>query len=181
MAIALAYGAYVQYLARHEAEYQYLPLFFVLGIVVPVIGFIYWKVRQKEFTDYDVSNRVKRQQLYRFILPLFGLLALVLIVFRFPIKVILPVLAFFVLLFVSFFINKKLKVSMHTSFCFLFAYLFFPLNASVGITLFAFGFLVAWSRLALRRHSKQEVYLGFGLGNLVGLVYLGFTYLLVLG
>lgn len=180
MVIALFYGAYVQYLARGEAGYRFLPLLFSVGVIGPVFGFIYKKVRQKEFTDFDVSNRVKRQTLYRFMLPVFGLLSLILIVFQFPIKVILPVLALFTQLLASSALNKRLKVSMHTSFCFLFAYLFFPIHQSMGIGLFGFGFLVAWSRLALRRHSPKEVLAGFVLGNLVGLLYLGCIYKFVL-
>lgn len=174
MVIALFYGIYVQYLAQGQAGYQYLPLIFALGVVGPVFGFIFWKVRQNEYADYDVSNRVKRQGLYWFLIPVLGLLALILVGFRFPFKVILPVFAFLLQIVFSAILNRKFKVSMHTSFCFLFSYLFFPLNVPISIVLFCFGFLVAWSRIELNRHSPKEVLVGILLGNFVGLVYMGF-------
>ncbi len=177
MAIAFFYGAYVQYIAGSEPLYRYLPILFVFAIIVPVLSFIIWKVRTKEFTDFDVSNRKKRQTLYEFIVPLLGLLALVLIGFKFPLKVILPVLAIFILLFISTFINKTLKVSLHTSISFLFAYLFFPINSKIAICLFCFGFLIGWSRLVLNRHQPKEVLAGVILGNIIGLLFLGFVYI----
>jgi membrane-associated phospholipid phosphatase len=173
MIIALCYGLYMQWQYHYEYGFKYLPILFVVMVVAPIFGYIFWNVRRRQFADYDVSDRKKRNNLYQFLLPLFCILATILITFQFPLKVILPVLCFILILLAAYFINKtRFKISMHTSFCFLFAYLFYPLNFKIAIGLYFFGFLVLWSRLALNRHSPKEVFAGLVLGNLVGALYL---------
>jgi membrane-associated phospholipid phosphatase len=170
--IALFYGFYIQFFIRNSQEFNYLPILFTLFIVGPTILFIYIKVKNNEFSDFDVSNRVKRNSLYKFLLPLLCFLTIVLIFFRFPPKVIFVTSAILLQIFVAKVLNKSIKVSMHTSFCFLFANLFYPLNPIISIILFVFGFLILWSRIYLNRHSPKEVWTGFLLGNSIGYIYL---------
>jgi membrane-associated phospholipid phosphatase len=180
MVIALFFGLYIQYISKNDTNYKNLPIIFTLIIVLPIAFYIYKKVKSNAYVDYDVSDRVKRNSLYKFIIPLFLLLTLVTIIFKFPLKVILVAGVFLVQISISALLNKSFKVSMHTSLCYLFAYLFYPLNPAIAYFLFGFGFLILWSRVQLNRHSPKEVIAGFLLGNIVGGLYLWLVYMYVI-
>lgn len=114
----------------------------------------------------------KRNKLYIFVILCFFILLCILFYGKYPLKAQILGITFFVLLFFSFLINNKIKVSLHTSFNYLFVYLYFPINSLIAIPLFLFGFLNMWSRLALKRHKLNEIVYGFILGNTVGISYL---------
>jgi membrane-associated phospholipid phosphatase len=172
--IGLFYGVYIQYISLMAGHYDFMPIIFTLLMIAPTAAFIYWKVKKKEYTDYDVSNRVKRNSLYNFVLPLIFILNITLFIFNFPIKVKLVAATFLLNVSIATILNKTIKASMHTSFCFLFANLFYPINIFIAVFLFFSGFLVLWSRVFLNRHSVKEVVAGFILGNSLGGIYLFF-------
>lgn len=170
--IGLFFGFYIQYFANEGDDGDGLPLLFVSIIIIPLVLYIGYNVYKKNFDDFDVSNQKKRNSVYVVLLIALGLLSLLLIFGGYPVKGTLLALTLFVHILVSFLINQKLKVSKHTSFNFLFAWVFYPISAIIAIMLFFFGFFNAWSRLALARHTKQEVIAGFFLGNVMGASYL---------
>lgn len=172
MSLGLLYGIYIMFFL--ENKINYLPLLFVGFIAVPVSIFTAFKVKNKEFTDYDVSNRISRKKLYKFTILLFLVLSIFLVVFQFDSKSYLLSFTFFIHLLISYLINQKIKISMHSSFAFLFSFLFYVLNLKIAVFLLMFAFLIAWSRIRLRRHQPIEVIYGALLGCVVGLTYLAF-------
>lgn len=171
MSLGLIFSVILYFYEKDQAYNAHTVIYFSLLVTIPLLLFISYKVYKGDFTDYDVSNRLKRNELYRFILILFGLLCLLFFILKYPIKAQLTMGSFFLLLFISSYLNKKLKVSMHTSFNFLFAHLLFHLDLYLAIVFFAFGFLNGYSRIKLGRHKNTEVIAGFLLGNFVGILF----------
>ncbi|MEO0463034.1 MAG: phosphatase PAP2 family protein [Pseudomonadota bacterium] len=61
-----------------------------------------------------------------------------------------------------------LKVSQHTAFAVLSTWVVATINPAAGMAFAALSLAVAWSRLALKRHTSKEVVVGFALGALTG-------------
>lgn len=172
MAIGLFFGIYLYFHNPDSDGYKGLPMLFSSIVILPILIFTSYKVYVKEFTDYDVSDQRKRNQLYRFVLLVFLLLNVFLISQGYPLKAILISGSIFVHLFISYLLNKRIKVSMHTSFAFLFSFFFFPISKTIAAGLFLFSFLNGWSRLQLGRHKGDEVLAGGLLGLADGILYL---------
>jgi hypothetical protein len=172
LAIALFFGSYLYFLEKDNPSQRNLLLLFLLAVVVPIAGYITYNVYKKKFADYDVSDRNKRKGVYKVLITVFLCINVVFYVLNFDIKGKILVSTFLVHSVISFLINNRVKISMHTSFNFLFAFLFYPINPQISIFLFLFGFVNAWSRLALSRHKGIEVILGFVTGVAIGSIYL---------
>jgi membrane-associated phospholipid phosphatase len=69
-------------------------------------------------------------------------------------------------------INSRVKISQHTIIAFFVSFLVFPVHVWVGAALLAFAPFVAWSRVVLGRHQKNEVVLGAIVGTLFGLLHI---------
>ncbi len=172
LSLALFFGFYLFYLEKDNPAQRNLPLIFMFSVVVPVAAYVFYNVRRNEFADYDVSDRNKRKGVYKVLIAVFCVLNIVFYLLDFDIKGKLLVSTFLVHTLSSYFINQRIKVSMHTSYNFLFSFLFYPINPQISVILFCFGFVNAWSRLALSRHKTIEVVLGFMTGLVVGGLYL---------
>ncbi len=172
MALGLFFGAFLYFSHSDSGEYEGLPMVFSGIVILPVLTFTTIKVKKGEFEDYDVSDRLKRTQLYKFVLFVFLILNIFLIAGSYPVKAILVSGILFIHLLISFLVNQRLKVSMHTSFSFLFSALFVPLSHQVAVGLFVFGFVNAWSRIVLGRHKTDEVIAGWILGMITGGIYI---------
>jgi hypothetical protein len=172
LSIALFFGFYLYFFEKTSQSQKNLPLIFVLSVVVPIAIYVGYNVRKKRFADYDVSDQSKRDGLYKVLISVFFLLNLIFYIFDFDLKGKLLVGTFLLHSLSSFWINKRIKVSMHTSYNFLFAFIFYPINPQISVFLFLFGFINAWSRLALARHKTIEVILGFITGVCIGGLYL---------
>lgn len=172
LSLALFFGFYLFYLEKDNPAQRNLPLIFMLSVVIPIAVYVGYNVRKKRFADYDVSDRNKRKGVYKVLIIVFFILNLIFYVLNFDIKGKLLVTTFLVHSLSSYYINQRIKVSMHTSYNFLFSFLFYPINPQISVFLFLFGFVNAWSRLALSRHKTIEVVLGFITGLLLGGLYL---------
>ena len=144
--------------------------------VAPVFFFINQKVKQGNYADHDVSARTKRPSLYGFALASLFAMILSLYVMGQPTIVINGAWAAWILAALSFAINFKIKTSLHAGYAFLIGFLTLSIGFWVGVGLIAFAFLVAWSRIALGRHSLQEVFIGACLGSIIGSVFYGFMF-----
>ncbi len=179
MVIGLFFGGYL-YFFNHDADtYKALPLTFSVFVVFPIFAFTSYKVYRKEFEDYDVSDQIKRNQLYLFVLLVFLVLNVFMYFKAYPLKALLLGAFIFLHILASYLFNTRIKVSMHTSFAFLFAFFFYPINPAIGIGLFIFAFINAWSRLVLGRHSSSEVRVGGMIGLVNGSLYLILFYYLL--
>jgi hypothetical protein len=172
LTLALFFGFYLFYLEKDNPTQRNLPLFFMLSVVIPIGVYVGYNVRKKRFADYDVSDRNKRKGVYKVLITVFFGLNVIFYVFDFDIKGKLLVTTFLLHSLSSYFINQRIKISMHTSYNFLFSFFFYPINHEISIFLFLFGFLNAWSRLELSRHKTIEVIVGFITGVLIGGLYL---------
>jgi hypothetical protein len=172
MILGLLFGAFVQYSNTEPEAYKHLPLLFAVLVLIPISAFVVLNVYRKRYTNLDVSDQKQRNSLYVFAIFCFVLMASFMVIKGYPLKALLLIFAFCFQLILSFLINQSVKVSMHTSFNFLFAYLCFPLNLWVAVGVFLFGFINLWSRVVLGRHKVIEVQYGFILGNFVGVIYL---------
>ena len=148
----------------------------VLVGVAPVFFFINQKVKQGNYADHDVSARRKRPSLYVFALASLLLMIFSLYIMGQPSMVINGAWAAWILAALSFVINFKIKTSLHTGYAFLIGFLTLSVGFWAGIALIAFAFLVAWSRMALGRHSFQEVFVGACLGSSIGSLFYGLLF-----
>ncbi|MFN4146011.1 MAG: hypothetical protein ACK4GN_09325 [Runella sp.] len=139
--------------------------------VVPVFWFINRRVQQGRYADHDVSARKKRPDLYRFSLVVLALMIGILYWTGQPKPILNGALAAWVLAAVSFGVNFRLKTSLHTGYAFLIGFLSLSVGFWLGMGLIAFAFLVGWSRIALGRHTLQEVFTGASLGSIIGCAF----------
>jgi len=143
----------------------------VLIGVVPIFIFINRKVTKGNYADHDVSARTKRPSLYAFALTMLLLMIGVLYYTQQPRNVIYGACAAWVLAATSFLINFRLKTSLHTGYAFLIGFLSLSVDFGVAIGLIGFAFFVGWSRIALGRHTLQEVFMGASLGSIIGSIF----------
>jgi membrane-associated phospholipid phosphatase len=170
MTLGLGFALYITFTTK-EATHNH-PLLVSLLTIVPIAIYVYRNVKAKKFTNYDVSDQSQRKGLYRFVMFCFiGLLALA-FVLNFDVKAKALIMTLVFHFGISAWINQKIKISMHTSINFLFAFVFWLINPTIALGLYAFGFVNAWSRIYLGRHKSLEVISGFALAHIVGLVYL---------
>lgn len=172
LVIGIFFGFYFHFTNEEPESLKNLPMIFALVVVLPLVGFIGYNVFTRNFDDFDVSNRKKRNSVYVLLIILLAILSFIIYYKGYPSKALLLSLTLFGQISISYLINQKLKVSMHTSICFLFAWIFYPINPVIAYSLFLFGFFNAWSRVELKRHTVAEVIFGFILGNSIGLIYL---------
>lgn len=142
----------------------------VIGIL-PIWFFINRKVKSGDYADHDVSARTKRKSLYVFALTFLMLMIAVLYFTNQPKFITTGALFAWILAFSSFLINFKVKSSLHTGFAFLIAMMTFKIGIIFSMSLLVFAFLIAWSRVYLKRHTLQEVFIGGSLGFVLGSVY----------
>lgn len=137
-------------------------------VVLPITWRIYSKVKQGQYTNFDLSDQTQRSGLYPMLLLLSGLFVLLLFFTNQFQPFNRGAVCFFLLLASSYIINFFLKVSLHTSISFFLACVLYSLNAPFGILMAVFSVLVAASRLVLKRHSLPEILTGLVIGLIAG-------------
>ncbi len=147
---------------------NFLPILLIL--ILPISIWIFWNVRNGNYTNADVSDQKQRHSLYYFIVTClvvyifwsyyyFGTLDLIF----------MALTLLFVLMMLS---NYFVKSSMHTAFNVLVAAFFYQISTTIGSSWLVITLLVAMSRLVLKRHTPAEVIAGIGISTLVALCYL---------
>ncbi|HZE86684.1 MAG TPA: hypothetical protein VE090_00615 [Methylomirabilota bacterium] len=148
--------------ASHWTVYT---LIFLLLLAV----FVIVAVKKKIFTDLDVSKREQRPLIF-LISILFTLLYIAGLVFLHG-PFILFTLAFGIILGIAVvsIINKRIKASVHVA----------TITALIWAVAIGYGGyylfllllipLVAWSRLATKRHTLSEIFVGAGVGSFLSL------------
>ncbi|MCU0338942.1 MAG: phosphatase PAP2 family protein [Spirosomaceae bacterium] len=139
--------------------------------VGPVFWYINRRVNAGQYADHDVSARTKRPSLYLFAMGILAVLIAVLYFTHQPRHVISGAVAAWLLAAASFLVNFKTKTSLHTGYAFLIGFLTLSVSFSAGMGLIGFAFLVGWSRVALGRHTLQEVFIGASLGATIGCLF----------
>ena len=81
----------------------------------------------------------------------------------------------FLLVLISYFLNKKIKVSRHTPFSFSIAVMMIKVEVSTAFTMVLFAIINGYSRLYLKRHTMPDVairaFLGISIGFLFHVIY----------
>ena len=141
----------------------------VLGFVtIPLSIKMYVGSKRGTYTNFDVSNKGERQSWYFIALFLVLILTAVLFFTNQSQAVKWTAFFFLLLLSVSKFVNYFVKSSLHVSLNILVAFLIMPLHLIFGIVFLVFVLFVAWSRVALKRHTLKEVIYGGFIGLIVG-------------
>lgn len=138
--------------------------------ILPLTFYLRRQVRTGRATDFDVSVRTQRRPMYVVALLLcLGTLAALALAGT-PPAFLSAILAAIALLAASSLVNRWLKASLHTGFAVYVAIGMLDLSLPAGAAFAAVAGLVAWSRLALSRHTLPEVAAGSALGALAGLL-----------
>lgn len=138
------------------------------GVVLPVSWLSYRKVRQGQFTNFDVSDQKQRSRFYPLVIGLLGGATGCLFATNQPQPFCYGMLFALFLIGSSYLINFFSKASLHTSLSFFLAWAMALINPVLGIAMILFSFLIAFSRLLLKRHTFVEIIIGAFLGLATG-------------
>lgn len=139
----------------------------VIGIVqVPVLVNLYKKYKKGKIESFDVSDRQERKKFYFLVLPLLIAVNLILFFTNQSKDLIFCFLFAAILLLLMQLMNYFVKSSLHVAVNVYLGFLLFDLNPIAGIFWWIFVFIIAWSRLVLKKHTTQEVVCGFMIGAL---------------
>ena len=143
-------------------------LFVTLIALLPVAALMVRQVRRGSWTNVDASNRAERPLLFVVGIAALAVLLGAVLVFRpgsFLIRGTVGVLIMFVVCAVA---TRWVKVSLHMAFGALATTTLLFIGSPAGWVLLAVMPVLAWSRLALKRHSPAEVAIGLLVGIAVG-------------
>lgn len=147
---------------------SWISLLVIGGVTLPVTVHSYRKTKKGHYTNFDISDRKQRENFYPFLLGLLSVSSVLLFVTGQPAGFCYGSLVFLAMVAVSFVINYRIKVSMHTSSSFYLALSLLKLSVTGGLLMLAFAFLISYSRLMLKRHTLIEVLAGGALGVAFG-------------
>ncbi len=140
-----------------------------LGIVIVPAGlYTVVRVRRGTWSDLDVSNPTERNHFYEILLPLLLVLTFIAWLADVPRSIPLGTFSISILVATAYILNKWTKVSLHTGFGVFVGLTLFLIAPVLGIVASVLAALVAWSRVALGRHSRREVLWGGLLGMVIG-------------
>ena len=143
----------------------------IIGVViVPVTVHLFVKAKRNTYTNFDVSDRKQRESFYRFGLMLLGIAVVILYYLPGADTFFTGTLYAFLMMVTSALVNLKVKASLHTSVAVYVAFSCSIFDARLAIVMLAFAVIIAWSRLALKRHTTQEVLLGGLIGAAYGIL-----------
>ena len=109
---------------------------------------------------------------YEILLPLLVILTIVAWLAEIPRSIPLGTFAIIILVASAYFLNRWIKISLHTGFGVFVGLTLFLILPIFGIVATILALLVAWSRVVLRRHTTREVVFGGALGIVVGGIFL---------
>ncbi len=143
----------------------------VLICMSALLIYIFFRKRKGLISNWDVSAHQERSRnVYQPILALVMATSAVLYFFRQPF--VGDTLFFGLLMAVCYAINSRIKISQHTSIATYLGFLILAVNVWAGIALLIFVPFIAWSRIVLGRHTREEVMIGGSIGALFGLLHI---------
>lgn len=165
LSLALVAGAAASSLAPRRAALVVGLVF--LASIVPMLVYLTRQVRTGR-SNFDVSVRTQRGPLFGIALVLgLGLLA-ALLALGVPRRLLAVAVGALAVVALASLVNRRLKVSLHTSFAVFSGIALAAFDLRAGGALLAAAPLVAWSRVTLGRHTLPEVVAGVALGLAVG-------------
>ena len=145
-------------------------LLLVFGIIVPLIIKMYRGEKKGVYTNFDVSDQGERKSWYFFAIALLSITVLILFVTNQSPVIRFGFLLSILVLLSSQIVNYYIKSSLHVSFNIFLSFLIAPVNIYVAALFFLFVFVIAWSRVYLKRHTIKEVTTGAIIGIIFGLL-----------
>lgn len=148
-----------------------LMMLVVFGMIVPPMVILFWAVRAKKVSNWDIS--IRRQRVYAFCIFSLFLLFDGLIVKSFHVEEISQLFSLFISAFIGIFcITLFWKISGHVT----------TLALTIGIIMHWYGSsywpllliipLLSWSRVRLRRHTVMQT-IGGGIYGLIASSFAG--------
>jgi len=137
-----------------------------LAAVAPVLALVAIGVRRSAWSDHDVSDREQRRGFYRALFVVLPAGSIALWLLQPTLRS--GIVATWGLILASMAANRFVKSSLHVAFA-AFCAASVPLPAAGAVAAGLAVIAIAWSRLALRRHTLVEVALGAALGTVAGL------------
>jgi len=154
--------------AFEDFEKALLNSVLIIGcIFLPLILQMYIKSKNGTYTNFDVSDRIQRKTLFSFIIPLMIVVTIISFKTSPDSDFSLSVLFATILVVISHIINLFTKISLHVSLNIYLSALVTTANLRFGIAVFLFSGLIAWSRIALKRHTFKEVAFGICIGLII--------------
>lgn len=146
----------------------------VVFTVVAIFGllslFLLLRKMRGKITNLDVSDRKQRAR--NVYLPSLGMLSVAAIYFQYTHQpFVYQTLYVGVLIATCFAINSVKKISLHTVVATYLSALVLPVNIWAGLAFFVFAALIAWSRVVLGRHTREEIMIGWFIGAGFGLLH----------
>ncbi len=158
----------VMMFAFEDFEKALLNSALIIGcIFLPLFLRMYIKSRNGTYTNFDVSDRIQRKTLFTFIIPLMVVVTFILFKINPASNLSLSVLFGTILVVISQIINLFIKSSLHVSLNIYLSALVMTADLRIGIAVFLFSGLIAWSRIALGRHTWKEVVFGSCIGLII--------------
>ena len=162
MSIVMVLGVALQ---RGDAREAFRTVALVaLVALVPVAALMARQVRSGSWANVDASDRAERPLLFVVGIAALAMLLAVLLVFRSQSFLVRGGVGVLIMLAVCAVATKWVKVSLHMAFGALATTTLLLLGSRLGWVVLAVLPPLAWSRLALNRHSAAEV----GVGTLIG-------------
>ncbi len=151
-------------------EADITPLAVALGVAMIVLLFSLARVRAGRWKDADASETRERRELNGLLAPLLlGAAALAFASGQAP-ALIRGLALGGAIIVIAILARNRVKLSLHCAFAVFALFLAWP-NLAASIALGAFAVAVAWSRLALKRHTPADIAAGAAAGALAGLVF----------
>jgi membrane-associated phospholipid phosphatase len=136
----------------------------VLAVVLPTAILLFRGVRTGRWSDADVSVQTERRRFYPHAILISAGGVVALLALQAPHFVIQGAVVTLALLLIASWINRFLKISLHTMFAFYCAVILLRISGIGGTIALILAGLVFWSRLCLRRHILADVVCGMLLG-----------------
>jgi hypothetical protein len=136
-------------------------------IFLPLFLRMYIKSKNGTYTNFDVSDRIQRKTLFTFIIPLMIVVTVLSFKTNLGSNFSLSVLFGTILVIISQVINLFIKSSLHVSLNIYLSALVLTADLRIGIAVFLFSGFIAWSRVALGRHTWKEVAFGSCIGLII--------------
>lgn len=147
---------------------KFFCLIFASTVLIPLLYFLF-KRNKGEIINRDAVIKEQRNDVYLFSIVIFSFAYVITVISGFPIFIQIYQLNFLISTIGVYFINKKMKISIHSmSAAGNSAFLIFinPLLSFISIII---TFIIMWSRVTLRVHSIREVVYGMIYGFCVTL------------
>lgn len=146
---------------------------YTLAFLVLISCFLWYGVHKKFFTDFDVSKKEQRPLLFFVSFIMLAVYLGGILLFSGPsILAVIAVCLLVGIIFVSV-INTRIKASMHLATLSAMVVPFVFVNRGWSIALLSLIPIVAWSRISLKRHTRNEVIVGSIVGTVLSLsIYL---------